>query len=406
MNPSTPIPDIATFYIEEIGALLFGVVFMFLYRQSRAVYFGLWAAAWGLRFLAAGFSYELLRTTDTRWLAPYSIFEFAFVIILVSAARAGFASDMKEWRKILRLIGVMPIFVALVYAIGRFERLEAYHTSHAMVLGFVYFYNFLRLRNRKGVGSRFFRFSLLVLAVAFVIHAGLFLVIYNRGNAPSWASYLYGETLYDFVLHCALAFSAMAMWSESQIDRIKELGAELDHVRREARQTMDLDRLTGLLNQAALSTRVDSGIVFEGVVAVCDMDNFKDVNDRYGHLVGDEILRNIGNLLQSSIRHEDVAFRWGGDEFVILFQNQRGDIASNRMSEIALRLKEFRVRGFGVLPITFSWGTAEGHGRNLRDVLDEADRKMYELKRARSGESASRERPPVRETLTPRTEPH
>ena len=58
-------------------------------------------------------------------------------------------------------------------------------------------------------------------------------------------------------------------------------------------------------------------------MTVCDMDNFKDVNDRYGHLVGDEILRNIGNLLQSSIRHEDEAFRWGGDEFVILFHNQR-----------------------------------------------------------------------------------
>jgi diguanylate cyclase (GGDEF)-like protein len=134
---------------------------------------------------------------------------------------------------------------------------------------------------------------------------------------------------------------------------------------------------------------------FTGVVVVCDMDNFKDINDRYGHLVGDEILRNIGNLLQSSIRHEDVAFRWGGDEFVILFQNQRAEIARNRMAEIELRLKEFRVRGFGVLPITFSWGTAEGQGRALRDVLDEADRSMYILKRAKAGESA-RERPPAR----------
>jgi diguanylate cyclase len=210
------------------------------------------------------------------------------------------------------------------------------------------------------------------------------------------ARYLYGETLYDFVLHCALAFSAMAMWSESQIDRIRELGSELDKVRRETRHSLDLDRLTGLLNQAALSTRVETSGEFDGVVAVCDMDNFKDVNDRYGHLVGDEILRNIGNLLQSSIRHQDVAFRWGGDEFVILFQNQHADIARNRMAEIEQRLKEFRVRGFGVLPITFSWGTAEGQGRSLRDALDEADRSMYILKRARAAESAPGERPPVR----------
>jgi diguanylate cyclase (GGDEF)-like protein len=360
------------------------------------VYFGVWAVAWGLRLLAAIFSFELIVTADTRWLAPYATFEFAFVIVLISAARAGFASDVKEWRTVLRLIAILPIFVALVYAIGRFERLEAYHTSHALVLGFVYFYNFLSLRPHQGRGSRFFRFSLLVLAAAFVVHAILFLVLYNLGAAPVWARYLYGETLYDFVLHCALAFSAMAMWSESQIDRIKELGAELDHVRRESLHSLDLDRLTGLLNQAALATRVETSREYAGVVVVCDMDNFKDINDRYGHLVGDEILRNIGNLLQSSIRHEDEAFRWGGDEFVILFQNQRAEIARKRMEEIELRLKEFRVRGFGVLPITFSWGTAETTGRSLRDALDEADRSMYILKRARAGESAPRERPPAR----------
>src|SRR5437588_10657690 len=84
MNPTNAIPDITTFYIQETGALLFGLVFWFLYRQSRAVYFGLWAVAWGLRLLAAVFSFELIRTADTRWLAPYATFEFAFVIVLIS----------------------------------------------------------------------------------------------------------------------------------------------------------------------------------------------------------------------------------------------------------------------------------------------------------------------------------
>jgi diguanylate cyclase (GGDEF)-like protein len=120
------------------------------------------------------------------------------------------------------------------------------------------------------------------------------------------------------------------------------------------------------------------------------MDNFKDINDRYGHLVGDEILRNIGNLLRNSIRHEDEAFRWGGDEFVILFHNQKAPVAAKRMAEIETRLHDFRVRGFGVLPISFSWGTAEVQGRTLREALDEADRCMYQLKRQRSaGEESS-----------------
>jgi diguanylate cyclase (GGDEF)-like protein len=119
------------------------------------------------------------------------------------------------------------------------------------------------------------------------------------------------------------------------------------------------------------------------------MDNFKDVNDRFGHLVGNEILRNIGNLLQASIRHEDEAYRWGGDEFVVLFHNQRGEVARKRMAEIENRLRDFRVRGFGVLPISFSWGTAESYGRTLRDALDEADRTMYALKRSRAADRPS-----------------
>jgi diguanylate cyclase (GGDEF)-like protein len=306
----------------------------------------------------------------------------------ISAARAGFASSIKDWRTVLRLIAILPIFVALVWAVGQGGGMKAYHVTGALVLGIVYLYNFIALRQTRGVGARVFRFSLLLLAAAFLEHAIVFVYFSGKGGAPQWALYLHDETYYDFVLHCVLAFAAMAMWSESQIDRIHELGAELDHMRRERRQTMDLDQLTGLLNQAALARRIEAPAQFEGVVAVCDMDNFKDINDRYGHLVGDEILRNIGSLLQASIRHEDEAYRWGGDEFVILFSNQRPEVAQKRMAEIEGRLRDFRVRGFGTLPIGFSWGTSEARGRALRDALDEADHKMYALKRSRSGEKA------------------
>jgi len=405
MDPSSPVADITAFFIQEIGALLFAGVFLFLYRQSKVVYFGLWAVAWLMRALAAGFGFELLRTQSAAWLAPYATFEFAFAIVLIAAARAGFASAVKDWQTVLRLISILPIFVALVWGLGTYSGLEAYHASHAVVMGLVYFYNFFTLRKTTGLGSRIFRFSLLVLSLAFFEHAIIFLYLYNKGGAPAWAVYLHHETYYDFILHCVMAFAAMAMWSESQIDRIKDLLAELDFMRRERAQTMDLDRLTGLLNQAALARRVEDPGDFEGVVAVCDMDNFKDVNDRYGHLVGDEILRNIGHLLQASIRHEDQAFRWGGDEFVILFRNQRREVAAKRMAELEARLREFRVRGLGILPISFSWGTAESQGKTLREALDEADHSMYQLKRSRAGVDGPLEKPADAPLDRPRERP-
>ncbi len=390
MDPSSPVADLTAFFIQEIGALLFGLVFLFLYRQSRIIYFGLWAIAWVLRFIAAGLGYELLRSGQWGYLAPYAVFEFAFAIVLIAAARAGFSSTMRDWRTVLRLIAILPIFVALIYALGWYSRLEAYHASHALVLCFVYFYNFLTLRKNAGVGARVFRFSLAVLAAAFLEHAILLLYLYNTGAAPAWARYLHHETYYDFALHCVLAFAAMAMWSESQIDRMRDLTRELEHHRRESKHSHHLDRLTGLFNQAALAARMDGPEPFDGVVVVCDMDNFKEVNDRYGHLVGDEVLRNIGHLLQNSIRLEDEAFRWGGDEFVILFQNQQTSVAARRMAAIETHLREFRVRGFGVLPISFSWGTADAHSRPLREALDEADQAMYALKRARAAIASQR----------------
>jgi len=383
MDPSSPVADLTAFWIQEIGALLFGMVFFFLYRQSQVVYFGLWSAAWVLRLMAAMFGYAMISSQSWRWLAPYCVFEFAFAIILIAAGRAGFAAGFKDWRAVPRLIAILPIFVALVYAFGFSSHLEAYHASDALVLGAVYFYNFATLRKNAGVGARVFRFSLFVLGAAFVEHAAIFLYLVHTKRAPVWALYLHHETYYDFILHAVLAFAAMAMWSESQVDRIRDLGSELDTVRREVRNRLDLDRLTGLFNQSVLSARIETCFAFDGVVAVCDMDSFKEINDRYGHLVGDEILRHIGHLLQSSIRSEDEAFRWGGDEFVVLFHNNPPRTAGPRIAEIESRLRDFRVRGFGVLPISFSWGAAEGKGRTLREALDEADRVMYQFKRAR-----------------------
>ncbi|MGP8247182.1 MAG: diguanylate cyclase domain-containing protein [Bryobacteraceae bacterium] len=384
MDVSGPVADLTAFLIQEIGALLFGLVFLFLFRQSRAVYFGLWAVAWLLRLIAAVFGFALMSSGHTPWLAPYATFEFAFAIVLVSAARAGFASAVKEWRAVLRLIAILPVFVAAVYLVGLYSGLAAYQATHALVLGFAYLYNFLMLRRQEGVGARVFRFSLVVLAAAFFEHAAILLWLFSHGGASQWAQYLHHESYIDFTLHCVMAFAAMAMWNESQLGRIAALKAEVDHLRRENRQRLDLDHLTGLLNQAALASRVEAARPFDGVVMVCDLDNFKEINDRYGHLVGDEILQSIGKLLAGSVRAEDEAYRWGGDEFVILFRNQQAELALRRITEIAARLSDFRVRGYGLLPVSFSWGVADARARSLREALDEADRAMYTMKRTRA----------------------
>jgi hypothetical protein len=300
MDPAGAIPDWTGFLIQETGAVLFGTVFLYLYGQSRAVYFGLWSAAWALRLMAGLCGFELLRSAHAGWLAPYATFEFAVVIVLIAAARAGFASSIKDWRTVLRLISILPIFVALVYAFGWYSHVEGYEVTEALAVATAYVYNFVLLGRRASRGGRAFRLTLLVLAAAYLAKAALTVYLVHLGTAPLWARRLLYETHYEFVLNSLLAYCAMAMWGETEMDRLRDLSGEIDHLRRESQQNFALDHLTGLLNQAALASRVEEPSPFEGVVAVCDMDNFKDINDRYGHLTGDEILRNIGHLLHAS----------------------------------------------------------------------------------------------------------
>jgi hypothetical protein len=186
MGPSSPIPDFAAFYIRKSERCCFGLVFFFLYRQSRVVYFGLWAIAWLLRFLAGIFGYQLLRSGSLGWMAPYAVFEFGFAIVLIAAARAGFASSIKDWRTVLRLISILPIFVALIYAFGWYSRFDGYRAADAVVLCGVYVYNFVALRKNTGLGARVFRGCLLVLAAGLLVRAlefaGLFRIYLRLRN--------------------------------------------------------------------------------------------------------------------------------------------------------------------------------------------------------------------------------
>ena len=106
------------------------------------------------------------------------------------------------------------------------------------------------------------------------------------------------------------------------------------------------DELTGLANhrrfQERLREEADAALAAEAelVLLFCDIDNFKRLNDRHGHLVGDEVLRRVAEVLGGSIRRGDVAARYGGDEFAVLLIGADGEQAA----EVAERIRSARGR--------------------------------------------------------------
>jgi len=153
------------------------------------------------------------------------------------------------------------------------------------------------------------------------------------------------------------------------------------------------DALTGLYNRTFFEERIRytlERLISERVpivVAMADVDNFKNINDKYSHLVGDKVLRRVGEILRSSLRAGDIVIRYGGDEFLIFLTDCKVDQAERilkRLEDKLLKLKgEF---GFDVsLSIGFIEVLTEGT-ESLDKLIETADKRMYQTK-ARKAES-------------------
>jgi len=148
------------------------------------------------------------------------------------------------------------------------------------------------------------------------------------------------------------------------------------------------DSLTNLPNRAAYQDSIlplcnmNKKAKTQLALAVCDIDHFKNVNDTWGHLAGDKVLRLIPRQIRSALTEKDMAFRYGGEEFVILIPNTTPDAAKMKMDAIrqAVEKMPFNVQGQPV-PITISIGIALLTGNETHEELFErADKSLYVAK--------------------------
>lgn len=172
--------------------------------------------------------------------------------------------------------------------------------------------------------------------------------------------------------------------------RIIELQEQLLSAQEQLRQEAIHDPLTGLLNRRAieetLETEVDRARRSKAPLSVVmlDLDNFKVVNDTYGHLAGDSILRQTALRMNESIRSYDSVGRYGGEEFLLIFPN----IELPEAKELAERIR-VSISGNlmdtpeGMIPVTASLGlvTIKGDDKiNQEDLVSLADSAMYQAK--------------------------
>ena len=147
------------------------------------------------------------------------------------------------------------------------------------------------------------------------------------------------------------------------------------------------DPLTGIGNRRALIARLEDVLtrqhtkIVTASLVVLDMDHFKDVNDTYGHTVGDKILVRLTELVTSQIRVTDDLYRYGGEEFVVVAMGAPREAAQKLAEQLRVAVESSDL--LPERPVTISLGVAElKQEESYEDWLNRADAAMYEAKRA------------------------
>jgi len=158
---------------------------------------------------------------------------------------------------------------------------------------------------------------------------------------------------------------------------------------RQSQQLTEGDGLTGLSNRCKAAQdltrllRLAQRYQQPLSLALLDLDQFKQINDQYGHEMGDRVLQYVGKLLRQSFRVEDVVGRWGGEEFVVgMYATSRQD-GVKRLQEVLQTLRQENFIGeTGSFEVTFSAGVAQFSvdGQDLQTLCRVADAALYQVK--------------------------
>ncbi|ARQ01372.1 GGDEF domain-containing protein [Pseudorhodoplanes sinuspersici] len=214
--------------------------------------------------------------------------------------------------------------------------------------------------------------------LAFSVHFFVRTVLTIGFSAPVGVK-AFGASLFWHALHLSLAVLGAGL-------ALTVLAAALSDVIDDLRREGEVDGLTGVLNRRAFENRASSLMAKAEYtpcsLVACDLDRFKEINDRYGHAAGDEVLRVFGDFLRVAIRASDLAGRIGGEEFAILLPGSTRDDAYRLAERLRVDWSEVE---FACLPagkrVTSSFGIAEVRpGDDLFELLERADTQLYQAK--------------------------
>jgi diguanylate cyclase (GGDEF)-like protein len=357
------------------------VFFAFLSRTSKLEEVRLWALAWVSDAVALISVFGLMVALPGHRLPPVALGVYAgaktlFMLLLVAGTRHHFRSSVQNW---LRPKQVALIVTVWGLAMGVLARELAYvQVAQSLMVGAVMTTaGVWVLRKPRGERSRW-------LGVAFLIEGIVFLQ-YVPSLAPQiWGkavlfSYVRYSSFFDAVAELLIALASLVALQDRIVEELRYANEELVASQERLRQLVDLDPLTALLNRRGFRRELARTEISGAALIFMDINNFKSINDRWGHSTGDACLRRVARVLTQCFRAEDALFRWGGDEFLVLAPGLDIDGAGRRVGQLCAQLAQPE----GDVP-TFQLAVGVAllaPGADPTAALHEADARMYIDKR-------------------------
>lgn len=374
--------------IQCVGILLVALLSMSMRGSIKSASLKCWTRAW------ISLSIALLSLFLGFHIAPghkvfYSLYffgEYAFGLMFIGGCRYLASGVGMTNRCYSMLIPAGLLAIALPQLSPDFNNLFMVQATIMAALfagSFIALWPALRKRETSP-GLRIMSAALTLLTIDFMHYVPVFGARNGLWGMTVPAAYLQYTSIFDVILEILLGFGTIVVLLEGVRSEVEATNRQLTNARDKLELMARMDPLTEALNRHAFHSLLShdagsSDSEVDGCVAVIDIDNLKPINDTLGHGVGDRAIRAVARAVRSLIRADDMLFRWGGDEFLVLMFKLHEAEASRRMRSLNDILEENGEQWTSSpVRITVSSGVCGFESlQDLGHAIERADQAMY-----------------------------
>jgi len=383
--------------IQCVGIFLVALLSISMRGSIKSASLKCWTRAWvslsiALISLFVGFH---VVPGHTLFYSIYFFGEYAFGLMFIGGCRYLASGVAMGHRCYSMLIPAALVAIALPWLSNDFNDL---FMVQATIMAVLFATSFMALRPvlrqlETSPGLRIMSAALILLTIDFLHYVPVFGARKGLWGLTVPVGYLQYTSIFDLVLEILLGFGTIMVLLEGVRSEVEATNRELTSARDKLELMARMDPLTEALNRHAFHSLLShdaagSGSRVSGCVAVIDIDNLKPINDTLGHSVGDKAIRAVARAVRSLIRADDMLFRWGGDEFLVLMFKLHEDEATRRMQSLNQILEENCEQWISAsVKITVSSGVCGFESlQDLGPAIESADHAMYGgRKQRRSG---------------------